>query len=397
MLPSIEEIFAIEREYLRRNGALPASLSDWHLSGATYDLPNVPDLRNASEKSYAISDYLFSDSRQSEKQIVLSYIERRFALDTSRISVSVFTNTTAALFSLLTHLTLGKDARVLVQTPFYFSIAGALRFCSAHGMMFHVRAEENYSFDADAFVRMVDDQAIDIAILTDPMYCAGIRNTEKVLSAIAALADRGVLCVVDSSAGGFEVTSDIIVVEPLYIEAASRFKNLFYVDSPTKRTLINSAKHALIFGDPATLEKIEGLADHFAGSLTREQLNVLAHLFSDEAQTSIATACRSNALRLARGLAFVGAACSEHDVLAVSSREAGVYALVDRSDMRQRQLSAAAFYKAMLRRSNIRALPGHLFGVSNSDRLAIRINLFRHPNIIHKAIAAFSELDVESA
>jgi aspartate/methionine/tyrosine aminotransferase len=397
MLPSIEEIFAIDREYLQRNRSLPVSVSDWHLTDAVYDLPNIPHFRAASENSYGLSDYLFSDSRGSEKRIVLNYIERRLGLDASRFSVSVFTNATAALFSLLAHLTSGRDARVLVQTPFYFSIAGALRFCSAHGVMFHVRADDNYSFDADAFVRMVDDQAIDIAILTDPMYCTGIRNTEKVLLAIAALADRNVICLIDSSAGGFEAANRIPIIEPLYVDAVSRFKNVFYIDSPTKRMLINSAKHALIFGDPATLEKVEGLADHFAGSLTREQLIVLAHVFSDEAWPSITAACHSNAVRLARGLAFVSAACSEHDVLAVSPREAGLYALVDRSDVRQRKLSASAFYKAMLTQSEVRALPGHLFGVSNSDRMAIRINLFRHPSIIDKAIAAFSKLDVEPA
>lgn len=393
MLPSIEELFAIERRHLEKYSALPPSVSDWHLTDIQ---PSVPafSIPPSKDTSYDLSEYLFSDSREDEEQLILRHLEERYGLTQGGLGVSIFTNTTAALFSLITHLAKDRSLRALVQSPFYFSIASAFRYSAIEGVYFHTTSRDDFVFDSQRFVDAASDQRVDIAILTDPVYGAGASNTPEILRAVEALSTRNIPCIIDGSAGGLNSATDNHILVPAYLNAVRAFQNVFYVDSPTKRMLINSAKHALIFGSSATLRNLEGIADHIVGSLAREQLQILVATFSEENQSAIATAARANADLINRGYSFLTAACEEHSSLKVSKRSAGMYALVSRTDIAQRDVDPNEFYKRMIERNEVRIIPGHFFGVADTDGLAIRVNLLRHPSIVTRAVRAFSEFNL---
>ncbi|WP_207104483.1 aminotransferase class I/II-fold pyridoxal phosphate-dependent enzyme, partial [Rhizobium leguminosarum] len=394
VLPSIERIFDIERQFLKQHKRLPVSASDWHLNGDPHYVPTINLEGTSSQLGTSLSAYLFADSREKEKERVINYMIETQNIFVDRESVSIYHNATSAIFALLKIVTSRKRSRVLVQSPCYFSIYSALDIIGLQPILYRSKAVDNFVIDPGDLLETAREQAIDLIIFTDPLYCVGTDNKNAILSVLPRLSDLGIACIIDSSAGGFGPNGAPVWIDGQYIKPAMDYDLCFYVDSPTKKLLINSEKHALIFGNSKILAEVEGYSDHFSGSFSRGQLQTL-HWLYDTANGSELSRCQSGNIGIIeKHDLLLSALADEFTNIKKFKRSQGSYSTIQNTALVQQDIDPFALYKTLLDEKDVRLLPGHLFGFSQGEGVSVRINLFRHPSVLKAAVKALSEFNL---
>ena len=387
MLPNLEPIFLKERQFLNHNNRLPPSVSDWHIDPQSIHLPEELIGRMPTPTTEAYSKYYFSDNRESDKRSISQFVERQLSVKTKENKIGIFPNSTSALFSLIMSISNKNIGASLLQTPLYFSAVKAFMLRQSNIIMFHAKSESSFFIQADRLEDSVKENKISILLITDPIFCIGIKNSGLLLETLRRICDKGVLVVVDGSAGGFCSYGALGLFERDYITLATELSNFVYIDSPTKRLMVNGCKHALLFGSSELVERAESFTDYFIGSFSSDQIQFIKLLYSGQFTDEIEHCIDRNRTFVQNKYALIRN-ISKGTSLYVPKNECGIYTSIFFKYIESSEINPYEMFDWFLEESDIRILPTQFFGFSPMEKLGIRINLFRRTNEIKSLVDA---------
>jgi aspartate/methionine/tyrosine aminotransferase len=388
-------VFELLNEYKKTTDNYYYFVSDWNVTDHEIGYPFKLIDRAANETKELSIKYLFVEDQQDLKSLVRQLLnESNFEINLSEISI--VGSATSALYATLLSLHKLGITKYLIFTPVYFSILETLKDFGADIYYFHLRDIDGFKIDNTVLAKTIDLYNIQAVIITDPLYSCGIGIPDSDLSAIAQLSvEKGFYLVDDSSLGGLVWTKehqDLIPVDKLKV--ASSTKRLVFIDSLSKKLLVNGIKSALIIGNSTLISVIEKTINQFYGGFNSIQLSMVKELYLPKNRVDLEEILNEQIENIVNNFELLESILRDSDYYAYPT-DSGFFTIVAHKYLTMKELDVKGIIRKFLFDEQVFALPSFYFCFHAENKFGFRVNLLLNPHHLMPAILKCIRIDLK--
>jgi aspartate/methionine/tyrosine aminotransferase len=267
------------KEYVKRNNKEPVFISDWDVinTDAKYPTSIIKSSLNKSEQSAC--KYLFADEQVESKESIL-YLLKSNDVKANIDNITLTISATASLYLTLLSLHKKKIKRFLVFTPVYYSILDTLNDIQATITYFPLVDKNNFQVDLKKLSEIINEQQIEAILFCDPIYSGGIEIPKGVFDFLSKISnERQIWIICDYTLGGLEWSNGSFPqfsYAKIMILLSTPYS--IFIDSISKRLLVNGIKISVVIGPPSLILEIENYAAQVYGGFSSPQIEFLKDL-----------------------------------------------------------------------------------------------------------------------
>jgi aspartate/methionine/tyrosine aminotransferase len=395
---SLAWLYELEARYAEETGKTPWSLSDWHNDPGDVILP-LGLLSSLTIEPEAATRYMFLDTSERLKKLISNFYFNSFDFCLPYKRMAFCHNGTSSVHLIIQVLAQKGMKRALVVTPAYFSLLSTLERCDVATIYYHLDLLSGLELDAESIIEVAKAQMIQAIFITSPIFSAGRKISVDALSQISNFTEKeGIHLIIDETLAGLpwiQLDKEPYLSQVMRMAVHSR--RCVYTFSVTKSLFINGIKHSIIFGCRDFISSVERLADHIMGGLTISQVDLAAHIYSEEYFQDICKATRTNVNRFRENYDLCKSTLMETP-LRVMHAESGLHCIVyvpTKCQNPKRQ--ARKIVELMMFTHGYSAIPLAHFGFPPFSPLGFRINLSKEPGKLHSALGSLAKIIHENS
>ena len=351
-------------------------ISDWdaidHHAQYPYEL-----IRNSLVASNTdVLSYSFSDEQVETKEFLLSNLELRPYVSAENLAITI--SATASIFLSLASLVKRGVKKFLVFTPVYYSVIDTLKDFGAQSLLFNLLDKDDFHFDISHIKRIISDNKIEAIILTDPIYSAGIEIPLHIFDELIQLCNQlncWIIC--DSTLSGLGWGKNDFFNLSKIISIA-KAENFIFIESISKRLLINGIKNSLILASENIAFEIEDYASQVYGGFCIPQIQLLRALYDQTNRPDIVSIFEHNRQTIKDNYTLVETFLS-NTAYTLYPMNSGYFTMIAHKEYKLKDIDSNGLILNFLSKHDTFALPSSHFSFSEENLFGFRINLLRAP------------------
>jgi aspartate/methionine/tyrosine aminotransferase len=293
-------------------------------------------------------------------------------------NVTLTVSATASLYLTILSLKKKNIKRFLVFTPVYYTILDTLKDIDAQIVYFPLIDKENFSVNFSKLEEIIIDQEIEAIFFVDPIYSGGIEilnETYRFLSEISVRKNIWLIC--DYTLGGLEWNKKTFDPFP-YEKLKELFKSerFIFIDSVSKRLLINGLKISTVIGSPEIISEIENYASQVYGGFSAPQIEFLNDIYSLKNTAELSLMIKSNVDVMKNNYELLNSMLigTQYNLYRANS---AYFTMIAHKEKSTEEVNAKNIIKNFLFEENMLAFPSFHFSFHPSNKFAFRVNVFR--------------------
>lgn len=371
-------------------------LSDWDNKigeGNFYEAIVKKAYENALKGS---GQYKFAYEQFGIKQQVLNFINETGNLSLTDKNITLSPGATQSIFlSLKSIERLGRH-RALLITPAYFSTYFSLEETNLFINFFHLLDENDYRIDFDLLVQKIEEQFLDVIILTDPVYSSGIDvNVSDYVKLSEICRIYQVALVVDFSLGGLlwkDSSSMLIASQKLNV--IKTLPDFVFVDSITKRLSLNGMKFSLLLGSESIIDQVDSISESVYGGLSSIQCELMKKIYTADAIPYLEQR-RLDTVQLVSQNWRVLKSLLIDTSFKLSNTDSGYFATLNHKNLNLEDIDSEKLSSCLLKEKGILALTKNKLSYYQKNKFGVRLNLCQETTKLLPAVNQCIGIDYE--
>ncbi len=309
-----------------------------------------------------------------KEQIIAHSLRKNLIVKESELTITP--SATISLYLVAHALQQLEIRRILVITPAYFSTHEALHKAKVEVCYYHMRDEQNLKIDYTQIEQVIKEQFIDGIILTDPVYSAGVEFSLEDYNRLSSICNEyNLYFVVDYSLGGllWEGSSSYILNNEK-ISVLKTCPKYVFIDTLSKRLLLNGVKFSIIVADENVIDKIDLISETVYGGLSALQCFLIRELYNSDNEKIISSLCERNIKNTIECYSLIKSALIGTK-FSVADTNSGYFSLVNHNNYNLEEIDTKQFSLAILKEANILCLTKDRFTYFGENKFGFRINL----------------------
>ncbi len=302
-------------------------------------------------------------------------------------------NATNSLYLVIVSLIKKNKKRFLVTTPIYYSIIDTINDYNCNIAFFHLMDNDDFNFNIDYLRQQIRRQYIEVLVISDPIYCAGIKIEPKLYSLICEMAiELDFSLVIDGTLSGLDWDTYEYELFPVKkLEYLRNCNDFYYVCSNPKVFFINDLKFSVCISTPNNTAIIEDLANQVTGGLNKTQIE-LFNAFLSKSSFDELSVCRLKNLETIKKNYNLLKSSLFNTRLKVYPTNSGYFTMLASNEILIKDIDPIKITKFMLYEYGILPILGNYFSFFKDNKLSLRINLMKEMNSwLPKIIEALSK------
>ena len=284
---------------LLQKGSTSIFLSGWSKQDEAYGVKRSLLSNALSESENNADEYLFIDEMQEVKTWLSDVITETTTYKVDPANFAISSNGTATIFLILYNLHKHNKLKALLLTPIYFSYIKLLNDFSVDIEFLQIVHNGSIVINYDELTKIIKANGINLIILNDPLFGAGIPFGIKNYNKIVEICNEyNVKLLVDYIYGGMEWGHSPSIINRYLINLTIN-KKVILIDSISKRIFLNGIKTSLVFAHSSIIKEFELSSVHTIGTLTSPQISILKQLYTPSNRNSVLNTI-GNTIRIAR-------------------------------------------------------------------------------------------------
>jgi aspartate/methionine/tyrosine aminotransferase len=369
-------LLALKSEYVRRNGKEPVFISDWDISNTNAKYP-VSIIQSSLDKAkQSVYKYLFADEQLESKERI-HHLLKSNDVESNINNITLTVSATASLYLTLLSLHKKKIKRYLVFTPVYYSILDTLNDMGANVTYFPLVDKNNFQVDLQKLLEIIRDKQIEAIIFCDPIYCGGIEIPIEVYDFMSNISNEyGIWIICDYTLGGMEWNNDFF--PQLSYSKINTFLSTSYsvfIDSISKRLLVNGLKISVVIGPPAFIKDLENYAAQVYGGFSSLQIEFLKDIYLPSNANDISSIIHSNVLVMKNNHEKLYAMLkdTEYEIYPTNS---GYFSMIVHRELKLKDVDSKKAIESFLLEEHVLAFPSFHFSFDDENKFGFRVNVF---------------------
>lgn len=387
-------LYLLEDRFNREIGEKLIKPSDWHNEDINLVLPHKLLNKIGKINTYEYRKYKFLDSIMESKEVFSKYLYKKYSIKFQSDEISFAHNGTAAL-TLITRLLSKKGCkRVLLITPFYFSMRDNLKQQGMEIFYYHLSNKNDFKINTNELLKIVEEQFIDMIFITTPTYSVGTELELfklKTITKFLSKTNKWIIC--DNTVGGMPWHGAPSIINKDLLTLAKAYTNFVYIESPTKKLFINGLKHSIIISSSKIAEETEPFADLTIGSLTIHQYEFINHLYSMKYEDEIKSALNKN-IAIFKDNFNLCNAMTKNTNLFFPNTSSGFYTTLFFKEKKIKEVDHKKFVEYMLFERKLLLLPLNHFSFFKNTNFGVRVNLSKDSNKLAHFLNLIRDIDI---
>ena len=372
---SSDWVLSLNNEFVSRNQRKPHFISDWDISNTLAQFPNTMIEQSLLRSQKSSFNYLFADEQVENKlQMVELFKANGVHIDIGKITMN--SSATASLYLSLLSLSKRGIKRFLVFTPVYYTILDTLRDLNTSIIYFPLYDSNEFKVDLAQIEEIVSTQEIDAIVFSDPIYSGGIEISENIFEFLAELsAKRGTWILCDQTLGGLE-WRNVSFSQIAYskISALLKTERFIFIDSISKRLLVNGLKISVVISSPDMILEIENLASQVCGGFNSAQMEFLKELYSPSNSAELSEIMRKNVAVMKDNHQKLSSVLSNTQY-GIYEANSGYFTMIRHNEYKLEELDTKQIITKFLWEEELLAFPSSNFSFHKQNRFAFRVNV----------------------
>ena len=366
-----EEVYKI-----KKSGKEIQFISDWDVNqdesvGFKNLLQHVYNEANNNSARYNYSYEQFALKNQ-----IIELLRNNYKLQLEEVELTITPSATVSLHLVAQGLVNLGLKRFLIITPAYFSTHEVFNKAGCEVFYYHLKDEQNLQINFVEIETIIQEQYLEGIILTDPIYCAGIEfiiNDYSKLSEICR--NNDLYFVVDYSLGGlsWDITEDY-TFNSNKISILKTCEKFIFIDTLSKRLLLNGIKFSIIIGDENIIDKIDLISEFTYGGLSSAQCFLIKELYRAENQKIISTICQNNIRHSKDNYNLIKSLLLGSDFY-IENTNSGYFSLINHKKFELNSVDTKLYSLNLLENEKILCITKDRFTFYSSNKFGFRINL----------------------
>ena len=379
---SFEVQFELAEVWEKANNKPLLRISDWNSDPNEVRVPYAIIRRAINEAlgsttRYAETAVLIETCDEIQQDLVKGY---GISFD-KNARIHLFGNATQAIFGVMYGLKQAmSEPRALIIHPSYYSVQDSASQCGIPIFEMWRKKREAFEINLEQLEQFRRQHAINIVILTDPVYSAGTyMNDVQWNDLINYCRTHDIWLVVDMAFSGLSWTD----ASKVWIDCGrlrrGSYRGVILIDSPAKRLFTNNLKIGLVVADLKIVERLRDFSDWHLGNLTGLQVSFARNLFSPENRNDIETICTINANRACANFQQLETIVDGSKMVSLLRPDSGFYTLLFARGIISRDVDAMKACHRLVTDLATLAIPTNDFFFDWDDEFGIRLNLMCSP------------------
>lgn len=378
-----EEVYKIKRE----NSRNIHFISDWDVKGE-----NPMEFSRLLSQVYTDSStsslkYNYAYEQFSLKNQILESANPDQSLNLVETEITITPSATISLYLCAQALYSLDVKRILIVTPAYFSTHESFNKAGCHVFYYHLKDDRNLQIDINEIESIIKQQYIQGVVLTDPVYSAGIEfnlDTYRKLSEICK--ENAIYFMVDYSLGGLNWNGEkMFVLNTDKLNILKENEKFLFIDTLSKRLLMNGIKFSVIFGDEDVIDRIDRISETVYGGLSAAQCFLINKLYLKENRELIASICKKNIETTQETYRQINSLLLGTDYELVETNS-GYFSLVNHKKFKLQDIDTKLFSLTLLKEYDTLAICKDRFTYFQENKFGFRINLNKRKDELMPAL-----------
>ena len=374
---SSDWLLAITAKYRELHQKEPIFISDWDVLNNKSSYPEqllIDALENSKKTSYK---YLFADEQIDVKERIQSIL-RNGQTGIEREQITLTISATASLY--LTILSLNKRGvrRFLVFTPVYYTVLDTLKDISVDIIYFPLFDHDSFNINFSDLEEVVCNQEIECIFFVDPIYSGGIEIQPSVYDFLVTLTEKyNVWIICDYTLGGLEWNQSTYGLFPFEkIKSLNNSSRFIFIDSISKRLLVNGLKISIVIGCPDLILEIENYASQVYGGFSSTQIEFAKEVYSLQNELELSNFIKHNVQIMKNNFETLEAILINTNYTLLPANSA-YFTMISHNVLKTCEINAKEIIKRFLFEENLLAFPSFHFSFHPSNKFAFRVNILK--------------------
>lgn len=374
-----EEVYEIKKDIHR---SAPYFISDWDVVGeevAGFKALLKEIFSTASEHSLKYN-YAYEQFDLKEQIIIHSH-EKGVIIEDSELAITP--SATISLYLVAQVMETLNTKRILVITPAYFSTHESLSKAKLSVYYYHLRDGNSLQIDYNQVEHIIKEQFIDGIILTDPVYSAGVEFSLNDYHRLRSICNQyDIYFIVDYSLGGLQWSlSPSYILNHEKVSILKTCQKFVFIDTLSKRLLLNGIKFSVIIGDKNVIDKIDLISETVYGGLSALQCFLIKELYKTSNEKVISALCEKNITKTIESYNLIKSALIGTD-FTIAETNSGYFSLVNHNNYSLEDVDTKTFSLTTLKENNILCLTKDRFTYFGENSFGFRINLNKSRDLL---------------
>jgi aspartate/methionine/tyrosine aminotransferase len=368
----------LEKEYLtyvNNQSNKPFFLSDYNVNTKRIAYPEniIKTAFLASEKKS--NYYSYVDGNDSIKGHILRQLRNYDNTSLTFENIAINLNSTNSIYLTLVSLEKLNHERFLVVTPTYYTVLDTLKQLKKDITYFHLLDEENFEIDIELLRNTLISQYIEVLVITDPIYSAGIELTNCDVTSIVNVCNELDICLMYDYTLGGNLWGDYnyLMNWNKYVEI-TKLNKFIIIDSLSKKLFINGIKHSYIIASSCLVEEIEDLFYSVSGGFCNVQIELFSELFKPQNSNVLSVILNENAQIAARNFRLLRSLLADTNYM-VYPTNSGYFTILTIKDKKIKDVDVQMITKHLLHQYDIYAYPNTTLSYYLENKFGFRVNL----------------------
>ncbi|HVU98512.1 MAG TPA: pyridoxal phosphate-dependent aminotransferase [Puia sp.] len=350
-------------------------LSDWDCySESDQELVEIVNstFDAAKEKT---EKYLFPYEQLQLKEQIRGFLETSYHLHYKDDDLTISPSSTVSISLVTSALHLLGCKRLLVITPAYFSLLTNIKKLPFEIVYHHLFNREGFDLRLGQLETLVVEQYIDAVFLTDPVYSTGVDFIESSYARLVDICNKNhSWLIVDHSLGGLNWNGGNKLMPAGKMKVLAGCEKYCFIDSLSKRLLINGIKFSTIFGSAAIIDGIDRTSDSLYGALNSVQTEFMRKIFTSEGENVVVQRINRSVADLKSNFELMKSVVADSDYL-LPPVNCGYFTYLFHKDKRIRHIDTEKYLDFLLAQLHIVGLTNDRLGYFEDNNLGLRVNL----------------------
>lgn len=367
-----EEVYKIKREGVRDIHFI----SDWDVQGEK-DMEFSAILNEVYTKAGTNSlKYNYAYEQFSLKDQVLRLANTDRSLNLNEAEITITPSATISIYLTAQALYLLNIKRILIITPAYFSTHESFKKANSQVFYYHLNDKSGLSLNIDELESIIKQQFIQGIIITDPIYSSGIEFQLEEYNKLTEICNKyEIYCIVDYSLGGLHWhESKDFVLNTNKLKILKTCKKYLFIDTLSKRLLMNGIKFSIIFGDEVIIDAIDRISETVYGGLSAAQCLLIKELYEPNNKKLINTICKNNITITQETYRQINSLLLGTDFELVNTNS-GYFSLINHKELTIEEIDTKRFSLTLLKEQNTLAICKDRFTYFQENKFGFRVNL----------------------
>jgi aspartate/methionine/tyrosine aminotransferase len=351
-------------------------ISGWDKDPATMNFFTsiIPDAVNCYKNKQ--NSYYFMSGNEELKEHFLDKIINPHHINISTNNISIAPNGTSGIFlCILLIKNVFKVSNVLLISPTYFTNINVIRMLDMKLYHYQIDIVGNEIINFNELKKKVSDNNIELIIITDPIFGAGISISKQDYVNILNLAkDFGIWVIIDYIYGGMEWDQPTTIINKYILKLIVDYPRIFIIESISKRLFLNGIKFAIIYSNSGLIDVIEETSESFIGSSSYVQHELFKRIYEPSNIPTIINHIEKNIEYIKLTYNSIRSALLGKNVF-LSDCTSGYFALMGIPIQQLNNLSNNEATFAIIDKVNIFTIPHSRYLFECKDYYYFRINL----------------------